>query len=239
MVYREIRVSSKGPAKFRRRAPVTLNTGPEFYAAKGQRLKPTNRTLPIDILGKPGHALVLRDAGPRQKKKLEQMAPDEPAAADSLMNLAKIYESAQGEAPGSAEVRRNIHELRPSEPVLSRREFDALKKTLYKGFTKAQLAAYIQKSSLTEKEKDGTTADHLSPAWVLEKWPWRPEVDGSSATSDALLQGYVSKSTTPKERLAVGLMRQCWGLGMQELQSQLGYLDIRAQDLQFDLLMRM
>lgn len=234
-VYRQIRVSSKGPAKPRRGTPVTLNTGPEFYTAKGQRLKPTNQTLPIDILGKPGHALVLRDAGPRKKKKLEQMAPDEPSGPDSLMNLAKIYESTQGDVPSSAEVLRNIDELRPSESVLPRREFDALKKTLYKGFTKAQLAAYIHKASSMETEKDNTILE-LRP-WVLEKWPWIPEADSALGTSDALLQGYVSKSTTPKEKLAVGLMRQCWGLGMQELQSQLGYLDIRVQDLQFELLM--
>jgi hypothetical protein len=233
-VYRRIRVFSKAPAKSRHRAPVTLNTGPEVYTAKGQRLKPTNRSLPIDILGKPGHALVLRDTGPMRKKKLEQMAPDEPA---SLLNLAKIYESTEVDVPSSAEVLHNIHELQPGETVLPRREFEALKKTLYKGFTKAQLAAYIQKSSLVDKDKNKTTLE-LRP-WILENWPWSPEMESDFGNSDALLQGYVSKSTTPKERLVIGLMRQCWGLGIQELQSQQGYLDVRMQDLQFDLLMRM
>jgi hypothetical protein len=212
---------------------VTLSTTPEFYTAKGRRLKPTNRDLPIGILGKPAHALVLRDAGPR-KKKLGQVAPEEPG---SLLNLAKIYESTEGDVPSSAEVLHNIHELRPAEPVLAQREFERLKETLLKGFTKAQLAAYIQKSSLAKKDKDESAAG-LRP-WVLEQWPWAPEVGSDSATSDALLQGYVSKSTPPKERLVIGLMRHCWGVGIQELQSRQGYLDVRVQDLQFDLLMRM
>ncbi|OIW30498.1 hypothetical protein CONLIGDRAFT_574312 [Coniochaeta ligniaria NRRL 30616] len=233
-LYRHIRVSSKGQSRSHPRALAPLKTGPEFYTAKGQRLKPTNRSLPIDILGKPGHALVLRDAGPRRKKELEQMAPDKPSDSASPMSLAKIYASTQVDVPSSAEVLQNIHELQPAEPVLSRRKFEALKKTLYKGFTKTQLAAYIHRSSVMAKNKDKIT--QVRP-WVLEKWPWTPEVDTYWGTADALLQGYVSKTTPPKERLATALMRQCWGLGIQELQSQQGYLDVKVQDLQFDLLM--
>ncbi|KAH8907401.1 hypothetical protein BR93DRAFT_878112 [Coniochaeta sp. PMI_546] len=233
-VYRRIRVSSKGPVRSPQRAPLTLPTGPEFYTAKGQRLRPINRSLPIDILGKPAHALVMRDAGPRRKKELEQIAPDQQSDTASPVNLAKIYESTQDDAPSTAEVLQNIHELRPTEAVLPRREFEALKKTLYKGFTKTQLETYMHKSSSLVEEKEKTT--EIRP-WVLETWPWTPEVAPDTETSDALLQGYVSKSTTPKERLVVSLMRQCWGLGMQELQSQQGYLDVRVQDLQFDLLM--
>lgn len=235
-VYRNIRVFSRGPAA--RRPPsahrVVLDNKPQFYTAKGHVLKPTNRDLPIDILGKAGHVLVMRDAGPRRKKNLQQMAPDAPSDTDLPMNLAKIYESTQLDVPSSAEVLHNIHELQPTENVVPRPEFEAIKQTLYKGFTKAQLATYITKSSLVTKDKDT-----VQPRpWVLEKWPWAPELEGDGA-ADALLHGYVTKSTTPKEKLVVGLMRQCWGLGIQELQSQQGYLDVRVQDLQFDLLMRM
>lgn len=235
-VYRHIRVSGKGPARSRPRASPALSTGPDFYTAKGQRLKPTNQSLPIDILGKPGHALVLREAGSRRRKKLEQMAPETLSDLASPINLATIYESTQADAPSSAEVLQNVHGLQPTEAVLPRREFEALKKTLSKGFTKAQLAAYIQKSSVAAEDKDGTAG--LGP-WAWEKWPWTPEVESDSGTTDPLLQGHVSRSTPPKERLAIALMRQCWGLGVRELQSQQGYLDVRVRDLQFDLLMRM
>lgn len=235
-VYRHIRVSGKRPARSRSRATPTLSTGPDFYTAKGQRLKPTNQSLPIDILGKPGHALVLRDAGPRRRKKPEQIAPETPSDSTSPINFATIYESIETDVPSSAEVLQNIHELQPTENILPRREFEALKKTLSKGFTKAQLAAYIQKSSVAAEDKDEMAG--LGP-WAWEKWPWTPEVESDSGTTDPLLQGYVSRSTAPKDRLAIALMRQCWGLGMQELQSQQGYLDVRVRDLQFDLLMRM
>ncbi|KAB5546865.1 mitochondrial inner-membrane-bound regulator-domain-containing protein [Coniochaeta sp. 2T2.1] len=233
--YRQIRVHDNGKARKRQPSHKTLHVGPEFYSAKGQRLKPTNRELPIDILGQPGHALVMRDAGKKPRRQLEQMPEDEPADSDSAMNLVKIYESTQVDVPSSAEVLHNIHELKPSETVLTQREFEALKKTLYKGFTKTQLATYIHKTSLVEKDRDGTLLD-LRP-WVLEMWPWAPELKSEFETTDALLQGYVKKSTSPKERLVVSLMRQCWGLGIREIQSQQGYLDVRVQDLQFDLLM--
>ncbi|KAB5559665.1 mitochondrial inner-membrane-bound regulator-domain-containing protein [Coniochaeta sp. 2T2.1] len=233
--YRQIRVHDNGKARKRQPSHITLHVGPEFYSAKGQRLKPTNRELPIDILGRPGHALVMRDAGKKPRRQLEQMPEDEPADSESAMNLVKIYESTQVDVPSAAEVLHNIHELKPSETVLTQREFEALKKTLYKGFTKTQLATYIHKASLVEKDQDGTQLD-LRP-WVLEKWPWAPELKSEFETTDALLQGYVKKSTSPKERLVVSLMRQCWGLGIREIQSQQGYLDVRVQDLQFDLLM--
>ena len=233
-VFTRVKALDRGRG-FRMRSLADLDNKPQFYTTKNQRLRPINRDLPIDILGKPAHALVLKDAGPRRSKRLEQMEPDMLLYSESPVNLAKLYESTEIDSASSAEVLHNIHELQPTEAVVPRREFEALIKTLHKGFTKAQLAMYISKSSLLAKQKDSTLLQ--SRSWVLETWPWAPEIEGGG-TADALLHGYINKAMSPKEKLAVGLMRQCWGLGIQDLQSQQGYLDVRVQNLQFDLLMR-
>jgi hypothetical protein len=61
-------------------------------------------------------------------------------------------------------------------------------------------------------------------AWILKQWPWVPEIEAGMRRTDPLLRSYVQESTTPKKRLAALLMRQCWGLSVQERQNQQGYL---------------
>jgi hypothetical protein len=210
------------------------NFSKPIYRYRGEQFQARYDQLPIDILGKPANTLTMNNMGRVRKLELQQLPP----SGASPIELDRIYESLEVDTPNIDEVLRNIHELQPKDTtVLPRRDFEKLKATLFKGFTKPQLAAYIHKYSL--EGKDGNDTDmHVLRPWVLESWPWAPETEDGSGPADALLHGYVSKKTTPKERLVVGLMRQCWGLAMEELQSQQGYLDVRVKDIQFDLLMR-
>jgi hypothetical protein len=208
-----------------------------IYQSKGQRLKPTEQNLPIDILGKPGHAIVMRDVGPRRKRLMQQLieASDPTLSSFDTAQLSQIYQSAeQLDPPSSDEVLRNIDELKPESSVIPRRDFETLQKKLSDGFTKTQLATYIARHAMEARKKDGKRGK--TKPWVLEQWAWAPE-NQTPGTADALLTGYLSKSPSPKDRLVVGLMRRCWGLSAQELQSRQGHLDVKVKDLQFDLLM--
>ncbi|ROW10286.1 hypothetical protein VMCG_01662 [Cytospora schulzeri] len=72
--------------------------------------------------------------------------------------------------------------------------------------------------------------------WMVEQSHWSPEVAGAVEETEYPLRGYILKSMRPKQRLAVQLMRECWGVSAQELQDGNGHLDVRVRDLEFKLL---
>lgn len=72
--------------------------------------------------------------------------------------------------------------------------------------------------------------------WMLEASHWSPEVAGAVEQTEHPLRGYILKSMRPKQRLAMQLMRECWGVSVQELQNGNGRLDVRIRDLEFKLL---
>jgi hypothetical protein len=186
----------------------------------------------------------MRDVGPPKRRLLQQLLEEErekeqrPSTLDE--QLSQIYKSAeQVDPPSSAEVLRNIDELRPGRSVISRRDFDVLKKKLSSGFTKSQLATYISTEAAKDavkQKRDKKTGKGNSRPWVMEESAWVPanHIPGSL---DALMKGYLSKNPSPKERLVVGLLRRCWDLSVEELQKTQGFLDVILKETQFDLLL--
>ncbi|RKU45400.1 hypothetical protein DL546_004959 [Coniochaeta pulveracea] len=211
---------------------------------KGQRLKQTAQDLPIDILGKPGHAIVLRDVGPAKRRMLQQLIEEEKGKEQKSSNLdeqlSQICESAeQPNPPSSDEVLRNIDELKPARSVIPRRDFNVLKKKLSDGFTKSQLATYITTEAAKDTVKrrtDRKTGKGSRRPWIVEESAWTPE-NHLPGSLDALMTGYLSKNPSPKERLVVGLLRRCWNLSVEELQKTQGFLDVVLKETQFELLL--
>ncbi|KAK7740688.1 hypothetical protein SLS53_005156 [Cytospora paraplurivora] len=72
--------------------------------------------------------------------------------------------------------------------------------------------------------------------WMVSEAHWSPEVAGAIKETDYPLRGYVLKSMRPKQRLAIQLMRECWGVSAQELQDGNGSMDVLVRDLEFGLL---
>ncbi|ROW13854.1 hypothetical protein VPNG_03536 [Cytospora leucostoma] len=72
--------------------------------------------------------------------------------------------------------------------------------------------------------------------WMVSEAHWSPEVAGAIKETDYPLRGYVLKSMRPKQRLAIQLMRECWGVSAQELQDGNGSMDVLVRDLEFELL---
>ena len=92
-------------------------------------------------------------------------------------------------------------------------------------------------------EADSTTPIPKYP-WIRELSPWvRLSSDevasgGLPEDTDQHLHGYVSEKASRKEKLAVRIMRECWGLHIEELMGGLGQLEVTMRRLEFTMLMR-
>ncbi|KAK3941918.1 hypothetical protein QBC46DRAFT_381263 [Diplogelasinospora grovesii] len=226
----------------RRRKPPTsplASRGPKrVYQSRGQRLLVKEEGLSVGILGKPAHAIVLRDGGAWKRKQIASQAESEgPPERTEGVDLIQALEK-EGSDPDLEEVLLNIHELQPSETrLLSEKDFRALKETLTQGFTKGQLDVYIAQFQSAARKSAQEACLSTDPAWVLERRPWIPVVDESHNGVDPILRGYVSKSMPPKERLVVRLMRECWDLSSQDVINHQGYLDVKLREIEFKLLL--
>ncbi|KAI2770667.1 mitochondrial inner-membrane-bound regulator-domain-containing protein [Daldinia loculata] len=196
-------------------------------------------SLGTDMLGKPASVIIMRDKGLRRRK-YNPSAPDDsdakpdnrPANLEALLNL-------QRETPTAEEVRDNIHNLKPkSDTTMPERDFRKLQAELMSGFLTGQLHDYL------EHHKPGgvntTSIAFRSYSWVREISPWVPLKPHSDPVEDGniSLHGYTTESTTPKEELALQIMRGCWGLSIAELDAGLGEINIKVRNSRFLLLMR-
>jgi len=196
-----------------------------------------------NMLGKPAYALVMKDGGKAPPRK---RPADSDETGNSIGNLATKIEAllaSQQHRPTLQEVRLDIDKLHPStEKVLSAKDFEKLKTILMSGFLSSQLEEYIAwskaRAELSAPEQPVTHAsDHPEFPWVTEIIPWVP-LQAEPLATEHLLHGYVTESTTTKEALTIRLMRECWGLSIAELETQLGEMRVKLRDDEFVLLMR-
>ncbi|OAA63558.1 hypothetical protein SPI_03721 [Niveomyces insectorum RCEF 264] len=174
----------------------------------------------------------------------------EPADAEAIWD-ALLDENVD---PTEEEVSGYIDELRPAdETIVPRSEFVRRAKMLADGFTVAQLQAYVR------THRTPARSQPTVHAWELQRAPWVPDVPAetkkprgrtstgaaaasmpagttTTTTNSPLLHGYVQKSMSSKEKLVVELMRECWGLAMQELVAAPGHVDVTVRELEFALL---
>ncbi|KAK8024018.1 hypothetical protein PG993_012084 [Apiospora rasikravindrae] len=80
--------------------------------------------------------------------------------------------------------------------------------------------------------------------WIREISPWvrlnseEVAAGGLPEDTDQHLHGYVSEAASPKEKLAVRIMRECWGLHIEELMGGLGQVEVAVRKLEFTMLTR-
>ncbi|OTA80836.1 hypothetical protein M434DRAFT_401574 [Hypoxylon sp. CO27-5] len=195
------------------------------------------QNLASDMLGKPASVIVMRDGGLYQKKDRPPapVGPDNEANAQPI-NIEALLNS-QREPPKPQEVRKNIDSLRPStETALSEREFRKLQALLTDGFLSAQLHEYLE----YHKQNGQPSTPAFKYDWIKEITPWVPLANQSSVAegTDPSLHGYITDSTTAKEKLAIRIMRECWGLSIVDLDAGLGETKIKIRNFEFLLLMR-
>jgi hypothetical protein len=208
-----------------------------LYTSRGHIVAPEHEGLSVDILGKPGSAIVLREKRALAKKRGLLKLASEPTANAPVDPTSLLSDEDTAETSDDALL--NIHELQPKGTrILSDKQFNKLKNTLVEGFTNAQLAHYIGEYQRIRRLTQEDEPVSEVPPWVVETRTWVPFVPGAVGAVDPLLEGYITKAMTPKKRLAVRIMRECWDVSNQKVLERDGCLDIRLRDAEFSLLTR-
>jgi hypothetical protein len=208
------------------------------YKSRGQIVSPEPEGLAIDILGKPGSAIVLRETPDRRKQRQAQQHLRDDDAAEAQVDPASLLVDEEAAAV-SEDILLNIHELKPEgTTVLTDRQFTQLKNTLVGGFTSAQLARYVREYGAMQQLTQEVDRVPETAPWILERQPWVPGLGKAVADVDPYLEGYITKGMVPKTRLVVRLIRECWGVSNQNVLDKDGYLSIRLRDVEFSLLTR-
>jgi len=195
-------------------------------------------TLGTSMLGKPARAIVLRDTGVYKRK--DRAEKYEPEAAQETVDLEAMLEKQEID-PTAEDVIANIESLKPvDERQLSERDFRKLQDTLIAGFTAPQLQAYLQwhVSKPLPKSSSERMASRL--AWIKSMTPWTPLGAGSDSLlpEDAPLHGYMPATASPKERTAIRILHEVWGLTINELAMVLGEVRVKVRAAEFVLLQR-
>ncbi|KAI1129303.1 hypothetical protein F5Y10DRAFT_238643 [Nemania abortiva] len=207
------------------------------------------RSLGSDMLGKPAYAIVMKDRGKIKKKQFPSVPGENRSATvpfdNTVASIEALLESQrQREQPSLQEILSIIDDLQPADRALPQKEFRKLQHLLAVGFLSIQLKSYIDwrkpGGRVGSKESIADTPSQPKFSWIKEWTPWVPLPTEANATEQTnfTLQGYISDTTSPKEKLAIRLMRECWGLSILELQTQLGETRIKLHDHEFILLMR-
>lgn len=228
--------SESAPTEFQQ--PYTQEPQPtRTRYRKGQTMLVADpRQLPVETLGQDAPVIVLRERGPWKRKKLKQ---DE-RPVESGSNIEDYVDQEVGLSLDM--IMENIDELRPEHRILPAREFKGVFDVLMNGFTALHLESYIERYRQRLAEGDetpflGVIPDEvLSRPWIVSQSRWIPEVQGAVADVPHPLKGYILKTMPPKQRLAMKLMRECWGMSVQELLHGQGLLDLELRELEFRLL---
>ncbi|KAI8957726.1 mitochondrial inner-membrane-bound regulator-domain-containing protein [Daldinia sp. FL1419] len=199
--------------------------------------------LNTNMLGKPASVIIMRDQGLHRKQRpsdledIEDQPDNRPANLEALLNL-------RHETPTIEEVRDNIESFRPkSDTSMPERTFRKLQAKLVNGFLSVQLRDYLENhkgGGLSPNSTDPVFYNIGKYSWVKELSPWVPlePKPGHVPDTDIGLRGYVTELTPLKERIAIRIMRECWGLSIAELDASLGEISIQIRNDKFLLLMR-
>ncbi|KAI0838105.1 mitochondrial inner-membrane-bound regulator-domain-containing protein [Hypoxylon sp. FL0890] len=229
--------------------PVKRMDVPKRRLSRNRILTEDTRNLESDMLGKPASVIVMKDEG-LYKKRVRRLAAESRDEPNSEQIDIEALLDSQREPPNPQEVRENIDGLRPkTETALSERKFRKLQALLTDGFLSAQLQDYLEhhkqddlpsgsnwKNPRSSNEKDLASRYE----WIREISPWMPLACQSGVADgiDPSLRGYVTDSTTIKQKLAIRIMRECWGLSIAELDAGLGETRVKIGNHEFVLLMR-
>lgn len=197
------------------------------------------RKLSVDSLGQKTDIIVLKEDGLYKKKKAPKV---EKSSSDGDFDVEAFVDQEPGLSLDT--IVNNIEEFRPQHRILPAREFKVLFDSLMKSFTSPQIAEYVTRYHQRLEQGDEPPSPGALPSsetlrpWIVSDMQWIPEVRGAVPNLDKILQGYILKSMPPKQRRVMQLMRECWGMSVQELTHGLGALEVKVRDLEFKLLTR-
>ena len=209
-----------------------------LHGFRGRKVREQAVGLGVDTLGAEAKVIVLRDAGiyysPRPE--IEELKGGE--AVDILAQL-----DAERGLIGQAEVEKNIEELKPKDPQkpITWDELQVIEQQLVNGFTVSQLVRYI--GSFEERRKVRGLSDVVKtqkkyPGPIIEESQWMPgKSENGEEFEESLLRGYGSDAFTPKQRLVLQLLRQCWHLEVREVIESIGEVELKIGGAELELLL--
>lgn len=198
--------------------------GGRKYRSRGRVLVEEAESLGVNILGRPGQAIVLRDDEFERHPSELEAAEGDNAPPETLTDgsqpmqeeLVKLLED-EGQSVSWEEVRANIEALRPQPSVgtsslsLPTGAFNELLKKLHNGFTQRQLLTYFKTYDVgeavatTAKKESGDAGAVVATPGLLRTLPWAP-------IADAPLDRELRMHKTSKGKLARKILSDCWGL---------------------------
>ncbi|OLN97251.1 hypothetical protein CCHL11_07715 [Colletotrichum chlorophyti] len=175
--------------------------------------------LDVDMLGEKGSTIVMRDR--KVSGENVRQLPVEEFHAEGI-DLKAVLESEEKDQT-MEDVLDNLEALRPSDRIVSQAEFDTLQRVLVNGFTNVQMKTYLARAN--EKPRKIHEESKWEYNWVEKYVPWYPvrqiELVGS-----------------PKERLAITLMKEVWQLVIREFVDGQGTFSAIAEPTLLSMLTR-
>ncbi|OBT85795.1 hypothetical protein VE02_06038 [Pseudogymnoascus sp. 03VT05] len=229
-----------------------------MYGLNATQLRENTKILGIDSLGKPAEVIVLQDSGT-----LRYVAPlpFQTTIEAPVVDILAEFNREKG-LIGRDEVNDNIETLKPQEKVLPWTDIRVIEDKLSDGFTMAQLLYYIESTerqrmaalaeSVASDTQSGKTAEEKvvtgqpvgqaveikAQNVILRQSPWMPGTsDQGDHFDESSLRGYISEAFTQKQRVALNIIRLCWGIESQELVSSVGEMELQVNSADLDLLL--
>ncbi|KAG9242141.1 mitochondrial inner-membrane-bound regulator-domain-containing protein [Calycina marina] len=208
----------------------------KLFGYSGQMQRENRQILDIDALGNPTEVIILKDSGVTFKRHAPVISTEE-QQSENVDILAKL-DKERG-IVGAKQVNENINSFHPIEGKEPRnwQEFNEVVQQIQSSFTQAQLASYIQKF-IAKNPRNVVEPIASKSKKIKYISPFLPKPSSSDDIAGYdLAEGYSPKSYTAKQKLAVRLMRECWGLELPDLEDGIGELDVFLRSSSdFDLL---
>jgi len=207
----------------------------KLFGYTGSMQREGRETLQIKSLGKAAEVIVLRDSGLKFSRQTTVIPEDEKAeVVDILATLNK-----ERGIVAHTQVDENINTFRPQigkEPQ-DRQQFNELVQQIQSSFTISQLAKYIQTFSERQGPDTVYLRKTLKTKMIRRISPFLPQAAIDNDPMDpASIRGYSFPSYTPKQRLALRVMRECWRLQLPELEDGIGEIEVELTPPDFQLL---
>lgn len=228
---------------------------PLVRGRNGRQHREASEKLSIDSLGKSSEVIVLRDVPKRKKKRTQSEAevsaspvktPTGSTAPASL--TAKEIESYADKRIRKVpqdEVNASIEKVRPGEDenVVTKKEFETKAKELFDAFNIAQLRGYIRSYSkrttaLPSSAESQSNTKSGTGIRIVTCTPWHTGTSKLEIRLPVVENArQLLRRMPPKQLVIEQILRDCWGLRVEEEEDATGELEILLRPDQFGLLL--
>jgi hypothetical protein len=196
----------------------------------------TSEALEVKSLGKNAEVIVLRDA--KFTSFLSEQKNTEVAEPAVNIDILKQLQSERG-ILSKNEIISNINDLRPTTEgnSLSWASLIDLVQVMEGGFTSGQMRQYIKAFEGKTKILPSLAPDLINTNGIVRVSAWVPEIFGpTELLKESPLIGYSTPSFTYKQICALEIIRQCWKVGVPDIEEGIGQAEVQFNPAELELL---